>query len=170
MNWLLIPGLVLVIALLQAAVMWLLEGVALRVKQRPAPAPSVPWQQEPGFWLLSHDDMQLLLVNAGRMALQNRQEDGTGLVKADVLGWSWRISRPQMGAFLAWVRGKTVHADDAIWMATVAERRTEGTAWIVFERQSDVVPMWWRDKGVNVKEAVRRTVDELSRTYTGGQS
>jgi ParB/RepB/Spo0J family partition protein len=90
--------------------------------------------------LLSKEDMELLLVNAGLMGSRRVQDDGCGLVNAHVLGWSWQVTGAQMSVFLAWCRGKVVETPDGRrWVAHVkvdAEQRP-AQAWIVLRPQCD---------------------------------
>lgn len=124
--------------LAERGLLWMARALADARYRRGLEALNVPAGAPSAYTLLSKEDMQMLLVNAGLMASRRLQEDGCGLVRADVLGCSWNVSPVQMSVFLAWCRGKTVELPDGRkWVAFVkvdAEKAPHG-AWIIFERE-----------------------------------
>jgi hypothetical protein len=125
------------IAAAQALILFGIERLAhwLRERKRVQDAPEARFIETP-YTALSLQEMQMLLVAACEDAVRRLREDGRGVVRVNVLGWSWGVSPLQMSTFLAWARGRTVTWDGCTWQASVEPRPDEKTAWIVFVRLS----------------------------------
>lgn len=102
------------------------------------PAPELRFV-EPLYTPLSKAEMRMLLEEACADAVRRLREDGTGIVRASVLGYSWQVDRQQMSTFLAWVRGRTVERAGVLWVASVEPQPHLGTAWIIFRRVGDSI-------------------------------
>jgi ParB/RepB/Spo0J family partition protein len=139
LRWLALGvGIFCAFVFLMGFVEWLLMGVAQRLSaaRYDRRLEELGGGSEPAPVLLTKEDMEMLLVNAGLMATRKLQEDGCGMVSASVLGWSWNVTPVQMSVFLAWCRGREVETPDGRrWTAFVkvdAERRP-AQAWIVLK-------------------------------------
>jgi hypothetical protein len=147
------------IAFAQALILFLIERIAhwLRERKRVQELPEARFVETP-YTALSLQEMQVLLVAACEDAIRRLRPDGTGIVRVNVLGWSWGVSPMQMSTFLAWVRGRTVTWDGVVWRVKVRVRPEERTALLIFEREHETaLPA----RSVSVSQ----TLEELSNDH-----